>query len=50
MPIDTCQTESPRPTPSDPDLAAVIAAWPALPEPIKAGIVAMIKAALGSKE
>ena len=28
----------------DPDLAAVIDAWPSLPEAIKAGIVAMIEA------
>jgi hypothetical protein len=30
----------------DPDLAAIVAAWPELPEAIKAGILAMIKAAL----
>jgi hypothetical protein len=34
---DTCQNH--------PDLAAVVAAWPRLPEAIRAGIVAMIKAA-----
>jgi hypothetical protein len=28
-----------------PDLAAVVAAWPALPEAIRAGILAMVKAA-----
>ena len=27
-----------------PDLAEVIAAWPSLPEPIKAGILALVKA------
>ena len=32
------------------DLAAVVAAWPELPEAIKAGIVAMVKAASGSEE
>jgi hypothetical protein len=30
-----------------PDLAAVAAAWPDLPEPIRAGILAMVKAASG---
>jgi hypothetical protein len=29
----------------DPDLAAVIDAWPRLPKKVKAGIVAMVKAA-----
>jgi hypothetical protein len=38
LPNDTCKT--------DPDLAAVIDAWPELPEAIKAGILAMIKAAV----
>ncbi len=32
----------------DPDLANVVAAWPDLPEAIKAGIVAMVKAVGGS--
>lgn len=31
--------------PIDPDLAMIIEAWPTLPESIKAGIVAMIRAA-----
>lgn len=30
--------------PPDPDLAAVVAAWPGLPPAIRAGIVAMVKA------
>jgi hypothetical protein len=30
--------------PVDPDLRAVVAAWPTLPEPIKAGLVAMVRA------
>jgi hypothetical protein len=38
LPTDTCKT--------DPDLAAVVAAWPELPEAIRAGIVAMVKTAL----
>ena len=37
LPTDTCKT--------DPDLASVVTAWPALPEAIKAGILAMVKAA-----
>ena len=39
LPTDTCKT--------DPGLAAVVAAWPELPEAIRAGIVAMVKAASG---
>jgi len=34
-----------KPRITDPDLARVIDAWPHLPEPVKAGIVAMIQAA-----
>jgi hypothetical protein len=30
---------------ADPDLAAVISAWPGLPQALKAGIVAMVKTA-----
>ena len=30
---------------NDPNLAAVVAAWPELPEAVRAGIVAMVKAA-----
>jgi hypothetical protein len=37
-PTDTCQT--------NPDLAVVIAAWDRLPEAVRAGIVAMVKAAV----
>jgi len=37
LPNDTCKT--------DPDPAAVIDAWDRLPEAIRAGIVAMVKAA-----
>ncbi len=38
LPTDTCKTDT--------DLAAVVAAWPDLPEAIKAGIVAMVRCAL----
>jgi len=34
-----------RDAPWDPDLAAVEAAWPALPAAIKAGILALVRAA-----
>jgi hypothetical protein len=37
LPTDTCNT--------GPDLAAIVAAWSELPEAIKAGILAMVKAA-----
>ena len=30
---------------NDPDLVAVVTAWPKLPEAVKAGIVTMVKAA-----
>jgi len=36
LPNDVCKT--------DPDLGAVMAAWPELPEAIKADIVVMVKA------
>jgi hypothetical protein len=32
-----------------PDLTALLAAWPALPEPVRAGIAAMVKAAIGTE-
>jgi hypothetical protein len=42
LPNDTCRTY--------PDLAAVVAVWPKLPEALRAGIVAMVKAAAGKAE
>jgi hypothetical protein len=42
LPTDTCKT--------DPDLTAVVAAWPDLPKAIRAGILAMVKAASGREE
>jgi hypothetical protein len=38
-----CQTLA-----ENPDLAALVDAWPTLPEPIKAGILAMVKASTKS--
>lgn len=35
----------PDSTEADPDLALVVEAWPGLPEAVRAGIVAMVKAA-----
>jgi hypothetical protein len=35
------------PLPADPDLALVVDSWHRLPEPIRAGILAMVKAASG---
>jgi hypothetical protein len=34
----------PDSSPNDSNLAEVITAWPMLPEPVKAGILAMVKA------
>lgn len=34
---------------NDPDLAALVLAWPSLPAAVKAGIVAMVKAAAGTQ-
>jgi len=31
--------------PDDPELRRVVAAWPTLPEPVRAGILAMVDAA-----
>jgi hypothetical protein len=39
LPHDTCKMP--------PDLAALVEAWPALPEAIRAGILAMVRAASG---
>jgi hypothetical protein len=36
-----------RAAPDDPELAALVAAWPTLPEAIRAGILAMVRAAGG---
>lgn len=34
---------------NDPDLEAVVSAWPQLPSALKAGIVAMVRAADGAQ-
>ena len=40
-----CAKTDPQADPKDADLAAVVAAWPALPDALKAGILAMVKTA-----
>jgi hypothetical protein len=40
-----CPSLAPRATDLTHDLAEIVTAWPTLPEPIKAGILAMVKAA-----
>ena len=37
-----------KPAEQDSDLARVIDAWPTLPQPVKAGILAMVKGKLAS--
>ena len=37
--------DCPDATALDPELARVVAAWPKLPEPVRAGILAMVQAA-----
>jgi hypothetical protein len=44
-PQTATQNATPECVVADPDLSAVAAAWPDLPEAIKAGIVAIVKAA-----
>jgi hypothetical protein len=43
---DSAPETVPETTP-DPELAAVVRAWPTLPEPIRAGILAMVNATKG---
>jgi hypothetical protein len=51
MPRPTGATKSATsPVPDDRDLAVVLAAWPELPEAIRAGIAAMVKAAAAVKD
>ena len=42
----TATQNATRLLPDDPGLAAVVGAWPDLPEALRAGILAMVKAAL----
>ena len=42
--------ELPNSAPITPDLADVLTAWPTLPESVKAGILAMIKATKAGQE
>jgi len=43
--LETCREQSRTGLP--PDLAEIAAAWPHLPEAVKAGILAMVKASAG---
>jgi hypothetical protein len=36
--------------PSDPNLTAIIDAWPSLPEAVRAGIIALVKATIPSND
>jgi hypothetical protein len=45
----TATKDATKPDPVPGDLAAVVAAWPTLPEPIRAAILAMVKAAAGTR-
>ena len=47
---ETAPETGPETDPSDPELEAIIRAWPALPEAVRAGIVAMVRAATGKPE
>ncbi|MBL9001782.1 MAG: hypothetical protein JNK25_11670 [Phycisphaerae bacterium] len=44
----TTSPKPPAPTPPDPELAAVVAAWPALPPAIRAGVMALVRAGGGT--
>jgi len=43
------QSAGDPPAPADPDLACLIAAWPALPQPIRAGMLAMVSEATNDR-
>ena len=43
-------TKCARQTAFDPDLTAVVDAWSGLPDAVKAGMVAMVRAATGGKD
>jgi len=43
-----CEAVGAQTPPSDPDLARLVEAWPTLPAALKAGIVAMVGAAVVS--
>jgi hypothetical protein len=45
-----CAANRDQNRPSDPHLTLIIDAWPKLPEAVKAGIMAMVKASAGEGE
>ncbi len=51
-PHHTANYSTPKPAPEaldDPDLRALIAAWPTLPEAVRAGIAAMVRSTQGGE-
>jgi hypothetical protein len=44
MPLEPLAHPLARETPIDPDLAQIVESWPRLPEAIRAGILAMVRA------
>ena len=47
---DSATLEAPRSATQDPDLAVIVTAWPELPEAIRAGMVAMVRASDARRE
>ena len=46
---ETVSSDSPESALANPDLARIVAAWPTLPEAVRASILAMVKAADGGE-
>ncbi len=48
IPAQDSAPENPPYTPTDPDLARVVSAWPALPDPIRRAMLALIETSKGA--